>query len=592
MQESRESVATTSPETGTQDRPPESYYTDSVGDKQYYKREAGGELPPFYVQKGHGNEAEVVVSDHLIGIADKGKGDRVAGRQEFAQELNGYSAKQAATELRKDGSLNKARGAVVYMAEDGIAYRSVEGSSYRVVVLTNDKTYTLGAEGNPISVYKPGKNEIIAIVDADTADALHQTPGYDGLRSMEQTLLESDSPYATITVTEEMANRMRKNRGMTAVAAGASPQPDDDTTPDQPLTRRQRLKNKKDHYLAKGSAVVGSGLFFLGNRVKQPKRRTAETDEQYEKRTRRRGAVVAAVGVVAVAAALVGLSKCTGNAEGVDSSQQLNDLLNPAPEFSPLPDVTVEPPDFSVPNIDLDPEPDVLLPEPDMIVDTPDVTAPVDVDEPVVTPEPLPIEEVPAPTPTEYGQDARTIDLGEGWYDTFDELGITNPEDKADLLANDDLMNRLDALNVAYPDTNLFGDWGIDMTNDGRMPEPALDAIMDEYAELDRPEGAVEDTEPATLVESFEGTAAQTIDPGEGWYQTFAEMGVTDPNEQYNLLRGSGSYQMMSELREMGLAYPYGDSWRMYMTDTGTLPSQALEIIAKHASARGYGLAA
>lgn len=587
-----------------------SYYEHAIDDKRFYKREMGGDLPPFYVQKSKDSQADVVVSERFIGIAPEG--ERAVGDDELADNLRGRSAHAARTILRQDWSENKSYGAAIAMAEDGIAVRSVADSHYRVVALDADTTRTLGTEGDPTDVYRPTSGVILAIVDVETAERLHQTQGINGLREIENDLLSSNAPYATVTITEERARAMTAAGGLSGDDIRTKEGTYEDPLAPQNGTFRQRTKSRTGKYYSRArDAVMVKALMVRNKFNRHPDRRDDETDEQYNRREKRIAAAIA-IGGIALLAALW----------AADSANSENGLLHNMGESDPYwppeldqfnphidaPDVQVPDdvdltPDFSIPNIDLVPDREVGVPfvNTDAIIDPPKVEpepiTPIDPVRPGIEPvEPIrptdPAAE-PAPSDTlEYSAGARAITPGEGWYDTFDQLGINNSADKASLIANDDLMNRLEALDVAYPDSNLFGDWGVDMTSDGRMPEPALDLIMDEYAELQPETTAGSAPNPAAHVESLDGTPAQRIDNGEGWYQTFTEMGITDPNQQYNLLHGSGSYQMMTELQQMGLAYPYGNSWRIYMTDTGMMPSQALEIITKHASAKGYGLAA
>ncbi|MFZ1360515.1 MAG: hypothetical protein WAS27_00575 [Candidatus Saccharimonadales bacterium] len=77
--------------------------------------------------------------------------------------------------------------------------------------------------------------------------------------------------------------------------------------------------------------------------------------------------------------------------------------------------------------------------------------------------------------------DAQTITPGEGWYQTFGELGIA-PHDQARLLNDDILMAKLSNMGVAYPDVSLGG-WGMNMTVDGKLPTDALKLIHDTAAQ-------------------------------------------------------------------------------------------------------------
>lgn len=65
--------------------------------------------------------------------------------------------------------------------------------------------------------------------------------------------------------------------------------------------------------------------------------------------------------------------------------------------------------------------------------------------------------------------------------------------------------------------------------------------------------------------------AAQTVVPGEGWYQTFKDMGVPE-NEWSNLLHKVGP-----QLQSSGFAYPIGDSFGI--SSAGPLPKSVLELI-------------
>lgn len=66
---------------------------------------------------------------------------------------------------------------------------------------------------------------------------------------------------------------------------------------------------------------------------------------------------------------------------------------------------------------------------------------------------------------------------------------------------------------------------------------------------------------------------AYNVVPGEGWYNTFKEMGITDATEQANLLRKVGP-----QLQDMGWAYPMGESsWGI--SQPGQLPNDVLELI-------------
>jgi len=94
--------------------------------------------------------------------------------------------------------------------------------------------------------------------------------------------------------------------------------------------------------------------------------------------------------------------------------------------------------------------------------------------------------EVPAEIETiEHSADALTIDKGEGWYQTFEEMGIPKEEWNS-------LLDRVgDKLpdDVAYYDQEA-GEWRMNMTEDGKLPEEVLDMIHDEWQGESNAEGA------------------------------------------------------------------------------------------------------
>lgn len=80
--------------------------------------------------------------------------------------------------------------------------------------------------------------------------------------------------------------------------------------------------------------------------------------------------------------------------------------------------------------------------------------------------------------------DARTIDPGEGFYQTFQEMGIPQKDWPALLdKAGPELHGiNVDGHSLAYKMPN--GEWGIRMTPDGKMPTEALDAINKAHEQL------------------------------------------------------------------------------------------------------------
>lgn len=82
------------------------------------------------------------------------------------------------------------------------------------------------------------------------------------------------------------------------------------------------------------------------------------------------------------------------------------------------------------------------------------------------------------PSPEVFSDSAYTVDRGEGWFQTFNELGLRDQTAQWNLLHNHELMSQLQQMGLAYPDVNLGG-WGINMTPDGKMPQAALELIRD-----------------------------------------------------------------------------------------------------------------
>ena len=79
--------------------------------------------------------------------------------------------------------------------------------------------------------------------------------------------------------------------------------------------------------------------------------------------------------------------------------------------------------------------------------------------------------------PYEYSTDALTIKPGEGWYETFKNVGVVDEQARKALLSDEGLMQQLKDMGLAYKDEELV--WGMNMTSDGKMPREALDLIRE-----------------------------------------------------------------------------------------------------------------
>jgi hypothetical protein len=95
---------------------------------------------------------------------------------------------------------------------------------------------------------------------------------------------------------------------------------------------------------------------------------------------------------------------------------------------------------------------------------------------------------------------------------------------------------------------------------------------------------------PPQVVEHDFSPAAETINLGEGWLQTFNEAGIADVNQQYALLNNQA---LMQELANKGLAYRDANigGWGINMTTDGKMPADALKLIESYANRNGYNLA-
>lgn len=114
-------------------------------------------------------------------------------------------------------------------------------------------------------------------------------------------------------------------------------------------------------------------------------------------------------------------------------------------------------------------------------------------------------------------------------------------------------------------------------------PEPAeKDVNTTDNDEINSVDGSSDSK--TKLIEPYSAEAV-TISAGEGWYQTFHEMGITEPTQQYELLQTTGAELSQIEDSE-GTPFAYyqnfsngAGEWRMSMTDNGLLPKEALDLI-------------
>lgn len=151
--------------------------------------------------------------------------------------------------------------------------------------------------------------------------------------------------------------------------------------------------------------------------------------------------------------------------------------------------------------------------------------------------------EVQVPLVEAFSNDALTIRAGEGWYQTFKEVGISR-EHWADMLNR--AGPKLEEMGVAYRAPELGG-WGMNMTPDGRMPEEALRYITEtarehgylpelevaEVAEVAAPDDVTAEAGPDSAdaqpdAADRDGFNAGAVSPEN---QDMAEIGVLDGDE-------------------------------------------------------------
>lgn len=223
---------------------------------------------------------------------------------------------------------------------------------------------------------------------------------------------------------------------------------------------------------ARVSAFIGSTFFAIGERFPTPKRKDGETDEEYRKRVERRGAikVTAAIGAVALAGLAWRLHGGFIHSGGDGSAT--NDLLNNRGATTGLGgagDVADQAP--------------VVVPEgaawsfdeteitgsagSGIVAETPEAA-------PVPSAPPIEFDEVPSEV---FSEAARTIDAGEGLYQTFKDMGISS-DHWHDLIekVGPDLheIRYSNDVSVAYYDT-AHQEWRLNVPPNGEhLPDQAL----------------------------------------------------------------------------------------------------------------------
>lgn len=217
-------------------------------------------------------------------------------------------------------------------------------------------------------------------------------------------------------------------------------------------------------------------------------------------------------------------------------------------------------------------------------IDGSEVTPPRSDDLP--TPPDLTPEQPPKPDTTpdvdrpivNFGRDERMIESGEGWYNTFREMGVKS-SGQAELLK--EVGPKLEDRGLAYWDNNAK-EWRMNMTENGKLPRSAITYIAETahkqgiHTNYEKYLDVSADTDTTDTTETHNySSAAETIERGEGYYQTLNEMGVEDTADQIKvldeaapeLLKEDGSYKMRD------------GNPGILMTEDGKMPEETLNIL-------------
>lgn len=232
---------------------------------------------------------------------------------------------------------------------------------------------------------------------------------------------------------------------------------------------------------------------------------------------------------------------------------------------------------------------------------------------------------------------ARKIDRGEGWYQTFKELGVKQGDWQELLQKVGPKLHdiRYDGVRAAYWDNNAH-EWRINMTDNGKMSPEALRTIVKTansegflkhsldlssadpsvatvhsgvevpgYSNAEvgaNPTSGAATTEAANqLISSSELTPATTVGHREGWLQTLGELkkaGVIDIPSQYygKLLKVAGPELAKihySDGTPVAYYHHLSHEWRMYDSpDGGRLHPDAIRLLERLARQSGYAKAA
>lgn len=179
-----------------------------------------------------------------------------------------------------------------------------------------------------------------------------------------------------------------------------------------------------------------------------------------------------------------------------------------------------------------------------------------------------PAPEVVTPV-VEYDSDALTIDKGEGWYQTFREMGIPK-EDWSSLLK--EVGPKLPD-DIAYLDSGS-GEWRISMTPDGKMPTEALDAIREAYeGNLDT---AVAPEVPDTDISGDNGAAETSTGTGDSGASGEAAGASDGTPDNSNKIVGGNPADIMQQGADTATG---ADSGADVAADNAVAPGEVAEVV-------------
>lgn len=190
------------------------------------------------------------------------------------------------------------------------------------------------------------------------------------------------------------------------------------------------------------------------------------------------------------------------------------------------------------------------------------------------------------------GGGERTISSGEGWYQTFNEMGIS-AKHNAELLK--EVGPKLEDKGLAYWDDNA-NEWRMNMTENGKMPKYAIELIAKTASDngwhsdydkfFDAPDAKASAPSVNTnesVSEYAEGRDEASISRGEGGMKFANEMGIHGAHDQLAVWN-----DVAPKFEDQGLTYQMADGeWRLYMTDNGKMPMDMIQAMAESAHEQG-----